>query len=192
MSQKTSPFIEAKFGWNLGESGWNSGMDEDLVRFSYLFDSTINGIVSSLPRGTNGDAYYLLSDKRVYYFVDGSYYSTILPKWFEIKLRSTGVRYVFNGTDLTTIRSSVETDSLLNTAAVSQFSTLSWHPQIISEDVNIPKNVNAWSFGPTITIASGKKITVGEGSFWTIANGAASGNGTLNPEIPSPIDFGAL
>lgn len=74
----------------------------------------------------------------------------------------------------------------------SAFSEISWHGQLIENSVTIPGNKNAWSFGPTMTIAVGQAVTIGANSFWTIANGATTGNGTLNPEIPSPIDFGAL
>src|SRR5690606_22433922 len=53
----------------------------------------------------------------------------------------------------------------------SAFSPISWHGQTIQNSVNIPANVNAWSFGPTMTIAPGQSVTIGENSFWTIANG---------------------
>ena len=33
MTQQTSPFLDVKYGWNYGESGWNTGMDENLVKF---------------------------------------------------------------------------------------------------------------------------------------------------------------
>lgn len=53
----------------------------------------------------------------------------------------------------------------------SAFSPISWHVQTINNSVAIPANVNAWSFGPTIAIASGQTVTIGTGSFWTVANG---------------------
>lgn len=53
----------------------------------------------------------------------------------------------------------------------SAFSPISWHDQTITGSINIPANKNAWSFGPTITIAPGQSVTVGAGSFWTVANG---------------------
>lgn len=55
--------------------------------------------------------------------------------------------------------------------AASAFSMISWHDQVILGSVTIPNNKNAWSFGPTMTIASGQTVTVGTDSFWTIANG---------------------
>lgn len=74
----------------------------------------------------------------------------------------------------------------------SAFSIVSWHDQAITNSINIPANKNAWSFGPSITISPGQVVTVGSNSFWTVANGATTGNGTLNPEIPSPLDMGTL
>lgn len=53
----------------------------------------------------------------------------------------------------------------------SAFSPISWHDQSIESSVTIPNDVNAWSFGPTMVIADGQQVTVGVGSFWTIANG---------------------
>lgn len=56
----------------------------------------------------------------------------------------------------------------------SAFSVISWHGQHVTNSINIPANVNAWSFGPTMTIDSGNVVTVGANSFWTIANGEVS------------------
>ncbi|MNQ04005.1 hypothetical protein D3C85_167120 [compost metagenome] len=53
----------------------------------------------------------------------------------------------------------------------SAFSPISWHDQSVDNSVVIPDNKNAWSFGPTMTVSIGQTVTVGAGSFWTIANG---------------------
>lgn len=53
----------------------------------------------------------------------------------------------------------------------SAFSPISWHDQSVDNSVTIPDNKNAWSFGPTMTISPGQTVTIGEGSFWTIASG---------------------
>lgn len=96
MPQKTAPFIEGKYGWNFGEGGWNTGMDENLVKFSYLFDRNIEGVVSSLPVAVDGKAYYLSTDKRVYFAVGGVYYSSPLPNRFELFNKSTGTFFYFD------------------------------------------------------------------------------------------------
>lgn len=54
----------------------------------------------------------------------------------------------------------------------SAFSPISWHDQTIPNSVVIPPGKNAWSFGPTVEIATGQRVDVGVGSHWTIANGA--------------------
>ncbi len=53
----------------------------------------------------------------------------------------------------------------------SAFSVISWHAQRVSNSVVIPSNVNAWSFGPTMQIDAGQSVTIGSGSYWTVANG---------------------
>lgn len=53
----------------------------------------------------------------------------------------------------------------------SAFSPISWHDQSVDNSVVIPDNKNAWSFGPTMTISPGQTVTIGSGSYWTIANG---------------------
>lgn len=53
----------------------------------------------------------------------------------------------------------------------SAFSPISWHKQVVENSVVIPDDVNAWSFGPTMSIVSGQSVTVSDGSYWTIANG---------------------
>ena len=55
--------------------------------------------------------------------------------------------------------------------AASAFSEISYHGQTVENSVTIPDNKNAWSFGPTMSIAALQTVTVGTGSFWTIANG---------------------
>lgn len=53
----------------------------------------------------------------------------------------------------------------------SAFSVISWHKQTVDNSVDIPAGVNAWSIGPTLTISPGQRVTVGQGSFWTIVEG---------------------
>lgn len=55
----------------------------------------------------------------------------------------------------------------------SAFSPISWHDQVIENSVNIPEDKNAWSFGPVMEIAEGHSVSIGDGSYWTIANGDA-------------------
>lgn len=115
MAQQTSPYIEAKYGWNYGESGWNSGMDENLLKFSYMFDGNIDAVVSSLPSPVNGTSYYLSTDKRIYYAVGTTWYSTSTPKWFTLKIKSTGVTFQYNGTTLVEVPNNTVLDNKITT-----------------------------------------------------------------------------
>jgi len=108
MPQKISPFIDAKYGWDFGESGWNSGMDENLLKFSFLLDGNIDSIVSSLPTAVNGKAHFLTTDNRVYYGVEGSYKSSSVPKNFIFKIKTTGEHYQFDGSTLVSVRSPLQ------------------------------------------------------------------------------------
>lgn len=124
MPQKTSPFLEGKWGWNYGESGWNSGADENWLKFSYMFDANVDAIVSTLPVAVNGEAYFLTTDNRLYFVVDGTYYSTPVPKWFEFKIKSTGEVYKFNGTAVVTVPDTQDLDNRVDTLE-SDFDNLS-------------------------------------------------------------------
>lgn len=53
----------------------------------------------------------------------------------------------------------------------SAFSVISWHSQHITNSIAIPDNVNAWSFGPVLSIDEGQTVTIGNNSYWTVANG---------------------
>lgn len=114
MTQQTAPFIETKYGWDYGESGWNGGMDENLLKYSILFDRNIDGIVSSLPSVVNGTAYFLTTDNRIYFGVNSAWYSSPVPKWFILVNKASGVTYQFNGTVLAQVDSPAEVEGRLD------------------------------------------------------------------------------
>jgi hypothetical protein len=72
------------------------------------------------------------------------------------------------------------------------FSPVSWHRQTIENSIVVPAGMNAWSFGPRVRIATGQSVTVSEGAFWTIANGAQTQEGPLVAELPANLDYGVL
>lgn len=114
MPQQISPFLEGKYGWNYGESGWNTGMDEDINKFSFMFDGNVDAIVASLPAPVSGNAYFLTTDNRFYFVVNSIFYSSPCPKYFIFKIKSTGDFYQFNGTSAVQIDSPAQTDSRLD------------------------------------------------------------------------------
>lgn len=115
MVQKTSPFIESKYGWNLGESGWNTGADENFLKFAFMLDNGVDGVVTSLPQtAVNGTSYYLTTDNRFYFVVDGTYYSSPCPKWFTFKLKSSGQKRIYDGSSVITLPSDIDVSATLN------------------------------------------------------------------------------
>lgn len=114
MAQQLSPWVEGAYGWNFGESNWNPGMDQNLLKFSFLFDRNVDSIVASLPAAVNGQAHYLTTDNRLYFAVGTTYFSTVVPKWFTIVERGTGQAHQFNGTSLVQIDTPIQTDTRLD------------------------------------------------------------------------------
>lgn len=95
------------------------------------------------------------------------------------RLASDNDIYNFIGSEISSVESDYQAadanlqSQLTGTAPLeaSAFSPISWHAQTINSSVSIPDNKNAWSFGPTITVEDGATVEVGEGSYWTIADG---------------------
>jgi hypothetical protein len=114
MPQQQAPFLEGKYGWNFGESGWDTGMNENLLKFSFMFDGNVDSIVASLPPVSNGAAHFNSADNRFYFGVGTVWYSSPCPKSFIFKIKSNGDFYQFNGTSAVKIDSPSETDSRLS------------------------------------------------------------------------------
>lgn len=113
MAQQQSPWLEAKYGWNFGESNWNTGVDENLLKFSFLFDRNVDSVTASLPAAVNGQAHYLTTDNRLYFAVGTTYFSSPVPKWFIVYVRGTGQTHQFNGTALVQIDTPAQLNSRL-------------------------------------------------------------------------------
>lgn len=113
MTQQTSPFLEGKFGWNFGESGWHTGMDENINKFSFMFGGNVDAIVASLPAAVNGNAYFLTTDNRFYFVINSTFYSSPCPKNFVFKIKTSGDYYEFNGTSAVQIDNPTQTDARL-------------------------------------------------------------------------------
>ncbi|CBY88577.1 hypothetical protein [Pantoea phage LIMEzero] len=54
----------------------------------------------------------------------------------------------------------------------NQISTVSWHGQTITNSIDVPAGMNAFSVGPQVTIAPGQSVNLGEGSHWSILGNA--------------------
>lgn len=95
--------MEVKYGWNLGESGWNGGMDDNLLKLSLLLNGFVDQVVSTLPPPVEGKSYFNTTDNHLYYVVQGAYAISPSPKNFTFKEGSTDKTYTFNGTSLTEV-----------------------------------------------------------------------------------------
>lgn len=99
---KTEPFLSGKYGWDLGESGWKAGADENFLKFGYMLNRNVDGFVSSLPVSpTDGTAYYLSTDSTLNARVDGAWYKFSIPKGFEVVEKATGNKFEYNGSSFT-------------------------------------------------------------------------------------------
>ena len=67
MASRIIPGISLRAFWDLGESGWKAGMDENIWRLSFLVQSRVLGVVETLPPGpAEGDRYILNNDASPY------------------------------------------------------------------------------------------------------------------------------
>jgi len=59
MSEKTAPNLGLKHGWNLGESGWNSGLDGSQVRLDTVVQLSVKdrNLTVAPVTPTDGDRY---------------------------------------------------------------------------------------------------------------------------------------
>jgi hypothetical protein len=98
--------LELNYGWPYGESRWNSGMDENIVKLGFESRKRINGILSSPPSShSNGDAYIvgtaptgLFSGKFANIAIyDRGSWVFITPKSQEVVFNtSDGCDYIYN------------------------------------------------------------------------------------------------
>jgi len=119
MPQQLSPWLEGAYGWNFGESNWNTGIDNNQLKFSFMFDRNVDGVVGSLPAAVNGQAYFLTTDNRLYFAVGTTWFSAPTPRWFQFVVRSTGASYQFDGTTAIVIDSPSQLGSRLDAVEVT-------------------------------------------------------------------------
>lgn len=59
MTMKTGPNLGMNYGWDLGESGWNTGMDANMRKLDAVVNGTVLNIVNS-PASTSDGVRYLV------------------------------------------------------------------------------------------------------------------------------------
>lgn len=113
MALKIDPALGTSYGWDIGESGWGSPMNENLLRFSILLNRRFNSVEMTLPLSpASGDAHFITTDNLLYYYVENSWYYTELPIGFELIRKSDEQVFKFDGTDLSEINYLDETNVL--------------------------------------------------------------------------------
>lgn len=159
MTQQTSPFLEAAYGWAFGESGWNGGMDENLLKFSYMFDKNIDSIVASLPPAVSGQAHFLTTDNRIYYAVGSNFHSTPVPKWTVLTERSTGKAWQYNGTSLVEISNESDLDGFKSDLqSISGSSLVGWQRTALEDTVVTVQDsldttpASPWEYADLVTV----------------------------------------
>lgn len=197
MTQRTSPFIGAKYGWDYGESGWNTGMDENLLQFSFMFDKNIDGIVSSLPAVVNGTAYFLTTDNRIYFGVSNSWYSTPTPKWFTLFLRASGESYQFNGTSLIPVASNTDLSSQVQAIQVtlSSLGTAAFRPETYFATQSALDVASSQSASYTDTLRSDLSSSTGSSRVGFKLSSLLSSLRTVQDKLSESVsvkDFGAV
>lgn len=84
MVSTTSPYSGIEYGWDYGEDGWNSGMDLNLLRLSFLDKHYIDAVVGELPSDpAEGYSCLLTTDNLVYFYVNGEWMFVDLPEGYE-------------------------------------------------------------------------------------------------------------
>jgi len=184
---KDVPYADFKRGNNFGQEVLNNSflqllyiVHESLDGFfpeGYTIQSAIRFVEDATIEGNlyvDGRAEVTNSDQSVPDSVvnfregDDRYKSPLDAEILERKLEDSSIRSKYAAADAN-IQSQLTGEVPLEASA---FSPISWHDQVIQNSVTIPDNKNAWSFGPVMRVAPGSAVTVGEGSYWTIAEGA--------------------
>lgn len=79
-----SPYFGINYGWPYGSDGWNTGMDENLIRLSFLTRHAVNEFVNTLPTSpAPGYSCILNSDGLAYIWLEDGYTFTPLEDGYE-------------------------------------------------------------------------------------------------------------
>lgn len=74
MSNKQSPFNGINYEWTYGSDGWNVGMDENMVKLSFLSVKVVDSFESVLPSAPVAEGRScVLPDNTVHFYVGGWY-----------------------------------------------------------------------------------------------------------------------
>lgn len=111
-----SPYFDINYGWVYGEDGWNTGMDENLLRLSFLAKNAVNEFVSTLPSSvSDGYSCILNGDNLAYFWNNGSWVFVSLEQGYEFTTLVDGKRWVRTSTGYQEIPNNVDLDGRVTT-----------------------------------------------------------------------------
>ena len=106
MSSVTESNLGLNYGWAYGESGWNSGMDENLVKLGFASRKQVKGILSTPPEFPENGAAYIVGTVPTGVFTsnynkiavwDGSKYLFITPRKLDVIYnKANGCDYIYD------------------------------------------------------------------------------------------------
>lgn len=137
MASIKSPYFEIDYGWLLGEDGWNTGMDYNLLVLSFLLSHTVISFVNNLPtNAVSGNAYILTSDNKAYFLVGDSWIFVQLYDGYTFRTSSDGKYWRVTSSGFTEIPSL----EVMNTQIATLGSDLDGFENDSSEMINLILN----------------------------------------------------
>lgn len=180
-----------RFAVTFAQYSWTSivvYLDQVEQTTGYVYDSTTKEIVfTTAPNSGAKITIKRLTDAELLYkFGEGAAFTGAnIDSNFE--QYQTAVEEVQNAADSDFVTDALESEiaarqeadaSLQSqiTAATpilaNEMSVVTWHGQTLTNSVDVPAHMNAFSVGPQIAIAPGQSVNLGEGSVWNILGNA--------------------
>ena len=181
-----SPYFDINYGWVYGEDGWNTGMDENLVRLSFLARNAVTEFTNSLPASPAlGYSCILNSDSLAYFWLGESYVFVELEEGYEFTTLSDGKRWRKQGGAYVEIPGGGNLDTRTTSLEVRMGDVENGLSQVIVDSGNTTQDVNdILNDASSLPVAS-DSITQSLAEwllFGDLAEGDSEGFGGLTPE----------
>lgn len=153
MASKQSPFYSVDYGWSLGEGGWNTGMDDNLVKLGFFARRVVDTFESTLPSTPAAGRSCILPDNTVNVYVEKWY--SVAPTIGEV-YKVGGVQYEFTGSSFILRQSAEDVEATLT-------------PQIDSIQSELQKDKGILNLG---TVTTNTTISIADSNYIKVAVGA--------------------
>lgn len=138
-----SPYFNINYGWPYGSDGWNTGMDENLVRLSFLARNAVTEFTNSLQASpAPGYSCILNSDSLAYFWLGESYVFVELEEGYEFTTLSDGKRWRKQGGAYVEIPTTGSLDTRTASLEVRMGDVENDLSQVIVDSGNTAQNVN--------------------------------------------------